>query len=86
MSTKLDRDSTTVRRTSVPGPGSAGEEAAEQWSDSPERPFRGAAPPDATPGVTRPPPAPTLAVHRLHQAVGDGVAEGHDLVIVQHAE
>lgn len=30
--------------------------------------------------------SPTLAVHRLHQAVGDGVAQGHDLVIVQQAE
>lgn len=27
-----------------------------------------------------------MAVHRLHQAVGDGVAQGHDLVIVKQAE
>lgn len=28
----------------------------------------------------------TLAVFRLHQAVGDGVAQGHDLVVIQQAE
>lgn len=62
MSTKLYPANTTVRPTSDPGPGSAGEEAAELSSDSPERPSPGfgdnlgeAASPDPTPGGDQPP-------------------------------
>lgn len=50
---------------------------AAQQRLRPARPLRRRLPPAG---------APTLAVHRLHQAVGDGVAQGHDLVIVQQAE
>lgn len=80
-----------MRNGRLPGTGLRGLRKLQSRSGVPASsgPWR----PSSVSGPARPlrrrlPPAgaPTLAVHRLHQAVGDGVAQGHDLVIVQQAE
>lgn len=84
-SSKLCAAGTIVRPRRPLAPAAAGGEAALLRSRGRSGLPAGSAAAGAEPPLPAQ-PAPTLAVQRLHQAVGDGVAQGHDLVIVQQAE